>query len=133
MIQHVTNDMLDFFRERVTPADLAKERVRRVRLVGEADSLAAVAQRFFPGAEIGDNRADAVVIAMTGGPVGPRLRALLGRARHKLLVPSPDYVYRFVGGKAWPRAILELLALPLNFVLLLALWMSALGLARRLK
>jgi hypothetical protein len=127
----LTAEILDSFRARVTPEDLAGEQVRRVNVVGEADFLAPVAKRFFPDAEIVTGPADAVVIAMTGGPTGPRLRALLSRARHKLLVPSPDYVYRFQG--SWLRAALELLALPVSFVTMLILSTSALRLARRLK
>ena len=138
MIRYLADDILDSFRERVTPEDFAKEQVRRVRLVGEADFLAPVALRFFPDAETVTGEADAVVIAMTGGPTGPRLRALLSRVRHKLLVPSPDYVYRF-GNRYAPGAFVTvvldgLLFTPLALLIIpgLALWLC-LAFARRLK
>ena len=129
MMRYLSSYVLDFFRERVTPEDFAGERVRGVRLVGEAELLTSVAERMFPGAKIGGGPAEAVVIGMTGGEVGERLRALLGRARHKLLVPSPDYVYRF-GMRRGPRAMLW--AILDRFVLapLALLWLGALAVAR---
>ena len=137
MMCYLSSYVLDFFRERVTPGDFAGERVRGVRLVGEAELLTSVAQRMFPGAKIGGGPAEAVVIGMTGGEVGERLRALLGRARHKLLVPSPDYVYRFgmrrgPGALAWAaldRFVLAPLALVGLGVLALGIYVT--GLARR--
>jgi len=137
MTRYFASYVLDFFRERVTPEDFAGERVRGVRLVGEAELLTPVALRMFPGAEIGDGPAEAVVIAMTGGQVGERLRALLSRARHKLLVPSPDYVYRF-GMRRGPGALLSavldrfvLAPLALVWLGMLALGLYTTGRARR--
>ena len=127
MMRYLSGYILDFFRERVTPEDFAGERVGRVRAVGGAEWLAAVARRMFPGAEVGAGQAEAVAIEMAGGPAGERVRALLGRGRHKLLVPSPDYVYRFGmrrGGGALLWAVLD------RFVLapVALLWLAAMAL-----
>ena len=129
MTRYLSSYLLDFFRERVTPEDFRDERVLRVRLVGEAEVLTSVAQRMFPGAKIGGGPAEAVVIGMTGGEVGERLRALLGRARHKLLVPSPDYVYRF-GMRRGPRAMLWAILDRFVFAPVALLWLGAVALAR---
>lgn len=130
--------LLDHFRERVTPEDFAGEQVCRVRVVGEADLLIPVARRMFPGAEIGEGPADAVVISMRGGPMRPRLRAVLSRTRHKLLVPSSDYVYRFGITRSHKAAVLALLdvlivspVLDTIILPLMALWISMTGLTRR--
>ena len=129
MTRYLSSYLLDFFRERVTPEDFRDERVLRVRLVGEAELLTPVAQRLFPGAEISGGPAEAVVIGMTGGQIGKRLRALLSRARHKLLVPSPDYVYRF-GMRRGPGALLWAMLDRFVFAPVALLWLGAVALAR---
>jgi hypothetical protein len=127
LIRYLASYLVDSFRERVAPDDFPPERIRRVwALDAEA---ATVARRFFPEAEVavGDRGAgqhDAVVIPMRGGEIGLRLSALLGSARHRLLVPSPDYVYRFGmrrGALALAWAVVDrLLLLPLAL-----LWLGA--------
>lgn len=110
--------ILDFFRERVTADDFQGERVARVcvgRGVGER-GLRAV-QTVFPQAELrafdgGTTlwqmrrlRCDAACVSMAGGGIRERLLGFLSGARHKLLIPSPDYLYRF-GMRQGPGALL---------------------------
>jgi len=139
--------VLDFFRARVTSEDFAEAAVRRVVICGEG--MEAVARRVFPEAEVLEiaafatlralrqARVDAAVIEMRGGERGPRRRALLSGARHLLLVPSPDYVYRLGIGRgfwafAWAVADRFLLApVALLWLGVLSLGMAASGLMRR--
>jgi MoaA/NifB/PqqE/SkfB family radical SAM enzyme len=138
--------LLGVLRERVTPEDFAGQAVTRVLVCGEG--MEPVARRLFPEAAPQDvaslgglwavrrARFDAACIAMTGGEVGPRMRGLLAGARHTLLVPSPDYVYRLgVRGSLGARVAAwadRLLVSPLALVWLgvVTLLMVATGLTR---
>jgi len=140
LIRYLASYLVDSFRERVAPEDFTPERIRRVWALD--DEAAAVARRFFPEAEVatgdpGPGRHDAVVVPMRGGEIGPRLAALLGAARHKLLAPSPDYVYRF-GMRRGPLALAWALVDRLLLAPVALLWLAMLtfgmyvtGLARR--
>ncbi|MFB3882107.1 MAG: radical SAM/SPASM domain-containing protein [Armatimonadota bacterium] len=79
-------------------------------------------------------RPDVVCIPMTGGGIRERLALMMSGARHKLLVPSSDYIYRFGmrrGALRWCWAVIDHFALA-PFVLawfgLVAVWMWASGL-----
>jgi MoaA/NifB/PqqE/SkfB family radical SAM enzyme len=135
LLHYLAGYVMDSFRERLATDELRAENVRRVRVAGEADDeVRALVTRMFPGAEIVTGPTDAVVIPMRGGAVGPRLQALLGRARHKLLVPSPHYVYRFGMRRGLPAllwAITDRLLLApaaLLWLGVIAGWMSLRGL-----
>ncbi|UCC69452.1 MAG: radical SAM protein, partial [Armatimonadota bacterium] len=107
LLRYAAGYVIDFFRERVTAADFAGESVGRVLLTpGLGPEDAEAVRRLFPGAELRslDGRTnlwrvrrcgfDAACIAMAGGGIRERVAALLSGAPHKLLVPSPDYIYR---------------------------------------
>ena len=130
--------VLDFFRERVTAEDFAGERIAHVlvaRGLGEA-GLAAV-RAVFPDAEMyafdrqtdlwrmRRMRCDAACMGMAGGDIRERVLGLLSGARHVLLIPSPDYVYRL--GMRRGRAALLRAAVD-HFLLapLALLWLAAL-------
>ncbi len=142
--------VVDFFRERVAAADFASERIGRVLVTPDFDEedLAAV-RRLFPDAEVRrlDRRTDlwrarklrfdVACVAMKGGAVRERLAALASGARHRLLVPSPDYVYR-LGMRSGVPALLwgavdRFLVAPLALVWLAAIAIGAYtgGLVRR--
>jgi len=147
LVRYLAGYLLDSFRERVTREDFAGETVRRAVACGEG--MEAVARGLFPAAEVVEAaqfpstramrraRFDAAVIAMRGEATGPRLRAALSGARHILLVPSPDYVYRLGmrrGAAALVWALVDrLLLAPLALMWLgvLRLAMVATGLTRR--
>jgi hypothetical protein len=82
-------------------------------------------------------RFDAACVGMTGGGQRERVVALLSGARHKLLIPSPDYVYRLGMRAGWPalmwaaadRFIIAPFAL--LWFLAVATWLYATGLPRR--
>jgi MoaA/NifB/PqqE/SkfB family radical SAM enzyme len=134
--------LLDACRERVTAADFRGERVTRVLLApGLDDRGRAALARMFPQAEITQldataglwpirrGRFQVAVIPMVGGPWRPRILALLSGARHKLLVPSPDYVYRLGSRRGWVALAwcigdrLLLAPFALLWLLLLGLWL----------
>ena len=100
--------VLNFFRERVSVDDFRTADVHRVLIVPGLDAAGvAVARRLFPDAElvrltpgmglweVRGLKANVACIPMAGGSVRDRLIAMLSGARHKLLLPSPDYIYRF--------------------------------------
>lgn len=105
--RYVAGYILDSFRERVTAEDFAGEVVSRVLVLPGRDTDAAAVRRLFPQAElvpyeeaagffrVRRSRFDAAWIPMTGGGYRARAVGLLSGARHRLLVPSPDYIYRF--------------------------------------
>jgi MoaA/NifB/PqqE/SkfB family radical SAM enzyme len=149
-MRHLTRYVLDFFRERVTTESFRDESISRVLIVpglGEAATMAV--RQLFPGAElrllharsnlwrIRSLRFDVVCVPMAGGPMQPRLVGLLSGARHKLLLPSPEYVYRLGlsrGGMAlfWGMVDRFLLApMALLWLGVLALGMYATGLVQR--
>ncbi len=136
--------VLDFFRERVTAADIAGMGATRVMVAPgfDAASLEAI-RRLFPHAEILDMAAnagklkpDVVCIPMTGGDVRSRLVAMLSGAKHKLLIPSPDYIYRFGmrwGALRWCCAVVDrfiIAPFALLWFMFAAVWMYVSGLVR---
>jgi len=150
LLRYCAGYVLDFFRERVTGADLGAPPVLRVLVTpGFDEQCLGAIHRAFPGASFhtlgaGDGvlrlrgmRFDAACIAMSGGHERARMRALLSGARHKLLVPSPDYLYRFGmrrGAFALAWALVDRFALaPVALVWfgLVAVWMYSSGLVGR--
>jgi len=142
--------VLDFLRERVTAADFAGERINRVLLAPGLDEAGREAVRWlFPNAELstfdlGSSlwavrrlKPDVVCIPMSGGPTRDRLVAMLSGARHKLLIPSPEYVYRFGMRRGALRlcwAVIDrflLAPLALAWFVMVAAWMHAAGLVAR--
>jgi hypothetical protein len=140
LVRYAAGYVLDFFRERVTAEDFRGERIRRVLLTSDLDAAArARVAQMLPSAEmrvigrsglpqVRRSRPEVACIGMAGG-AGPRERvlALLSGARHTLLIPSPDYVYRFGMRRGWPAllwGVTDRFALsPLALV-----WLGALGL-----
>jgi hypothetical protein len=108
LARYLAGYLLDSFRERVTEEDFREEEITRVLVAPglETPALEAV-RRMFPQAEIRAldpaagiwaarrERPQAAVISMSGGLLRPRVACLLSGARHKLLIPSPHYLYRF--------------------------------------
>jgi len=150
VLRYFASYVLDFFRERVTGEDFCSERAIRVLVAPGTDARTwSTARKIFPEAELfGLNNAsslfrvraarfDAACICMAGGGLKERLVALVSGARHKLLIPSPDYVYRFGmrgGCAALVWAVVDhLLLAPLGLVWLVAVacWMYARGLPQR--
>jgi DNA-binding transcriptional LysR family regulator len=108
LARYAAGYVLDFFRERVTRSDLASWGLKRVMLApGFTDEETAALRALLPQVSmdtlqsemslrgIRRERLDAVLIPMSGGGIRERARALFSGARHRLLVPSPDYLYRF--------------------------------------
>ena len=145
-LSYAAGYVLDFFRERVTASDFEGERVSRVLVAPGFDQAGMEAvRRLFPAAELHSLdprsgvwsirrlRADVACIPMSGGSVRARLVAMASGARHKLLIPSPDYVYRFGMRRGLPRwcwAVVDrflLAPLALIWLLLVAGWMYAGG------
>ncbi len=106
--------------ERVGRHEFAEDGIARVLVAPGLDPAGEeTVKEMFPGAEVIrlDRRdglraaraagAQAAVIPMTGGPLRPRLAALFSGARHKLLMPSADYVYR-LGSRRGPAALFGL-------------------------
>ena len=107
LIHYAAGYILDFFRERVSEDDFGDEEVTRVAVPTHLDeeSLHRL-RRLFPAAEFRSAgprtdlwrvrrlRFDVACIPMRGGQIRWRLIAVLSGARHKLLLPAPDYVYR---------------------------------------
>ncbi len=142
--------VLDFFRERVSAESFRPGEVRQVLVAPGLDAAGlAAAHRLFPGAQfhtpppplrlltVRRLKCEAAIIPMAGGSVRARVIAMLSGARHKLLVPSPDYIYRF-GLRRGPAALLwavvdRFLLAPLALLWLacLAVAMYASGLVRR--
>jgi radical SAM protein with 4Fe4S-binding SPASM domain len=150
LFQYLAGYLLDFFRERVAAADFQPLDIRRVLVGPRLNKEAWVAIRaMFPRAELRTygNRTclwrvrrrqfDVACISMAGGRLRERLLGFMSRARHILLIPAPDYVYRFglrqgAGGLCW--ALVDRFALaPLMLVWLgvLALLAYATGLVKR--
>jgi MoaA/NifB/PqqE/SkfB family radical SAM enzyme len=128
LARYLSQYLLDSFRERLALGDLRADGVRSVRIAGEADEeTRALTAALFPAAETTSGPADAVIIPMAGGPVGARLRALFSRAHHKLLVPSPHYIYRFGMRRGLPALLWAILDRVLLAPLAL-LWLGFLGL-----
>ena len=107
LVRYAAGYVVDFFRERVTAGDFREERVGRVLVGAGLDEKSwTTVYRRFPEAElrlfhgriglwrVRKARPDAVCIPMAGGGLRERAIGLLSGAKHKLLVPSPDYVYR---------------------------------------
>jgi len=150
MLRYLAGYLLDFLRERVTAEDFAGQSTRRVLVGPGLDKNAwALIRAMFPAAELRSygertslwrvrrRRFDVVCIPMAGGSQRARVLGFLSGARHILLVPSPDYVYRFCL-RAGPVSVYW--ALVDRFVLapLMLLWLGALtaltyasGLVRR--
>ena len=150
LIRYLAGYVLDFFRERVTADDFRDQPILRVLVTSDLDeSCRESVHRLFPRAafhqigrgegilRIRRQRFDAACIGMTGGGQRERVIALLSGARHKLLIPSPDYVYRFGMRRGWPAfawAIVDRFAVApfaLLWFILAALWLHAMGLPRR--
>jgi MoaA/NifB/PqqE/SkfB family radical SAM enzyme len=114
LVRYAVGYVLDFLRERVTAEDFREEEIRRV-LVGTGLSAAGLARvrQMFPHAELRTFHrnvsllrvraygAQAAFIPMAGGGIRGRAVCLLSGARHKLLVPSPDYIYRVGMRRGW--------------------------------
>jgi len=150
VIRWIAGYVLDFFRERVTAEDLGGETIARVLIPSRLknDILAAV-RSAFPKAEfrtygprvdlwrVRSLKCDVAIVSMAGGALRERFIGLLSGARHRLLVPSADYWYRFglpggVGGWLWgllDRFILAPAAI--LWLALLAAWLYATGVVRR--
>jgi len=150
VLSYFAGYVLDFFRERVAAADFAGERVARVLLApGFDEATKEAVRRLFPAAELlpldsaagiwraRKSRPDVVCIPMTGGNVSARLIAVLSGARHKLLIPSPDYIYRLGmrrGARRLCWAVMDrflLAPIALVWFFLIAAWMKASGLVGR--
>jgi MoaA/NifB/PqqE/SkfB family radical SAM enzyme len=150
LVSYAAGYVLDFLRERVTAADLAGERINRVLLAPGFDEAGREAvRRLFPNAELstfnlGSSlwavrrlRPDVACIPMAGGATRDRLVAMLSGARHKLLIPSPDYVYRFSMRRGalrlcWAMVDRFLLApFALLWFVMVAAWMYATGFVGR--
>lgn len=150
LVRCLAGYVLDFFRERVASEDLKDQSVLRVLVTpsldqGCWDSIRRVYPRadlrvIGPGegiAHIRRQRFDAACIGMAGGGQRERVIALLSGARHKLLIPSPDYVYRFGMRRGWQAlswAIVDRFALApfaLLWFLMVAAWLHTTGLPRR--
>ncbi len=150
LVRYAVGYIFDFFRERVTAEDFAEERARRVLLSPGLDAASVAAVRaMFPGAELrtcdrSTNlwrarrvRFDAACIPMAGGDLRGRMIGLLSGARHKLLLPSADYVYRLGMRRGTPALLWamvdRLLLAPLALVWLgvLAVGMYGSGLVGR--
>ncbi len=133
--------VIDFFRERVDAGDFRTASITRALVAPGLDERGVAAvHKLFPEAElrifgpqtdlfhIRRQRFDLVCIPMAGGSVRERLVGLLSGARHKLLLPSPDYVYRLGIRRAWPAvawAVVDrFLIAPLALV-----WMGMVGAA----
>jgi radical SAM protein with 4Fe4S-binding SPASM domain len=99
--------VLDFFRERVSAEDFRNEDIKRVLLATATDDQTlSTLRRLFPQAEFRSAgartdlwrvrrlRFDVACVSMRGGDARSRLIPLLSGAKHTLLVPSPDYLYR---------------------------------------
>jgi len=150
LARYLAGYLLDSFRERVTEEGFREEEITRVLVAPglEAPALDAV-RRMFPQAEIRAldpaagiwaarrERPQAAVISMSGGPLRPRVACLLSGARHKLLIPSPHYLYRFGMRRGLPpllwAVVDRLLVAPLALVWLglLAMGMYVTGLVRK--
>jgi MoaA/NifB/PqqE/SkfB family radical SAM enzyme len=115
-VAYAAGYVLDFFRERVTGADFEGEHIGRViRAPGFDEAGEEAIRRLFPRAELRTFdrqtslwalrtlRPDVICIPMAGGDVKSRLVAMLAGARHELLIPSPDYIYRFGMRRGLPR------------------------------
>ncbi len=131
--------VLDFFRERVEADDFRGETIRRALIAPGLDDKSLSALRgMFPEAEFRaiDGGADlwrlrrlhfdVVCLPMAGGRLRQRLLGLLSGARHTLLLPSPDYIYRLGIGRGagaffW-AAIDRFLLAPIAL-----LWLGLLG------
>jgi len=147
MLRYLAGYWLDFLRERVTAEDFGGADVRRVLVTPglSPESLAAV-RRMFPRARLyaADPRwtlaavrgfgFDAACVSMTGGELRPRALALFSRARHRLLIPSPDYIYRLGLRRGWAALVWavvdRLLLAPVALVWfgLVCAWLYARGL-----
>ncbi|MBN1458654.1 MAG: radical SAM protein [Armatimonadetes bacterium] len=139
MLRYLGGYLLDFLRERVTAEEFAGQPIRRV-LVGPGSGKQAWAaiRAMFPQAELrsyGDStglwrvrrrRFDVVCISMTGGSLRARVVGFLSGARHILLMPSPEYVYRF-GLRAGPVAVYWALADRFVLAPLMLVWLGALA------
>lgn len=139
LARYAAGYVLDFFRQRVDADDFSGETVHRV-LTGPGldDASLSALRRIFPAAEFrsfGPHtglwplrrlRADAVCIAMAGGPLRGRLVALLSGAKHTLLMPSPDYIYR-LGLRRRPAALLWALIDRFLLAPIALLWLGLVG------
>ncbi len=150
MLRYAAGYLLDFLRERVTAADFEHESITRVLIGASLDQSARTCvRRLFPQAEIRSFdggtqllhlrrlRGDVACIGMAGGGVRERLLGLLSGARHRLLLPSPDYVYRLGIRKSAPALLWALVdrfllaPIALLWLCLTAVFMYSLGLIRR--
>ena len=146
LAHYLAGYLLDSFRERVSTDDFKREEVRRVLVApGLDDRSEAAVRRMFPQAQIVPlesgwglgaarrQRAQVAAIPMTGGAWRPRLLALLSGAPHKLLIPSPEYIYRFGARRGWPALVwgvadrLLLAPVALLWLGLLAVWLYGTG------
>ncbi|MCJ7752222.1 MAG: radical SAM protein [Armatimonadetes bacterium] len=141
LARYVAGYVLDFFRQRVDADDFRGDAVQHL-LVGPGldDASLSALRRLFPAAEFHSFgprtglwplrrlRADAVCIAMTGGRLRERLLALLSGARHTLLLPSPDYIYR-LGLRRGPAALLWALIDRFLLAPIALLWLGLVGAA----
>lgn len=150
LLRHAGGYVLDSLRERVTADDFLGERAARVVFSAHpgAEGVAAI-RRLLPSAEMrvlapGTDlvglralRPDVVCLPMTGGGMRGRLLCLLSGARHVLLLPSPDYIYRLGLRRGWAALLWALidhfLVAPAALLWLLGygLWAHASGLAAR--
>ncbi len=149
LVRYLAGYALDSFRERVTGQDFRDAGVRRLLVVPGPGGAKEAARRLFPGVEVSElrrpaglweirrGRFDAVLIPMAGGGWRNRILGLLSGARHKVLVPSPDYCYR-LGMRRGPPVLLWTIVdrflvapLALAWLALAALWLHTSGVAGR--
>jgi hypothetical protein len=150
VLRHLSGYVFDFFRERVTADDFQTEPVLRVLVTSDLDEDSRARVRaMFPRAALNSpepgesiwqvrrQRFDVACVGMSGGNQRERAVALLSGARHKLLIPSADYVYRLGMRAGWP-ALLWAIAdrfvvapLALLWFLMVAACLSVTGLPRR--
>ena len=150
LVRYLAGYLLDQFRERVTAEEATAAGPGRVLVTPGFDSTARSAiRRTFPRAElfafgnrsslasVRRGRFDVCCIPMSGGGTRERLIGLLSGARHKLLIPSPDYVYRLGMRAGWPALIWAvvdrflLAPVALAWLGLIATWLYAAGVVGR--
>jgi hypothetical protein len=150
LLRHLSAYVFDFFRERVAADDFRDQPMLRVLVTSNLDeeSLSSI-RDIFPRAalhamrpgeglwRIRSQRFDAACVGMTGGGQKERVVALLSGARHKLLIPSPDYIYRLGIRAGWAAllwAIVDRFVIApfaLLWFLVVAAWLYATGLPGR--
>jgi hypothetical protein len=150
LLRYLSGYVLGFFRERVAADDFRDQPILRVLVTSDLDDMSRSSVRdIFPRAalhvlrpgeglwHVRRQRFDAACVGMTGGGQKERIVALLSGARHKLLIPSPDYVYRLGMRAGWPALVwavadrFVIAPFALLWFLVVAAWLYVTGLPRR--